>query len=204
MSFPISPPTRSTRATRRLLRTVLLTTLVTALLGGQAFTASPAPSEPGAASGNEARYGWPLHPEPEVVREYEPPSTPYGPGHRGVDLAGSIGQPVLAAGDGLVLFAAPVAGRPVVSIEHPGGLRTTYEPVTATVAVGDRVRRGEPIGALAGGHPECALPEPGACLHWGARRRLDYTDPLRLIGPSPVRLLPWTEPPGAELTSSVR
>ncbi len=103
-----------------------------------------------------------------------------------------------------MLFAAPLAGRPVVSIEHPGGLRTTYEPVTASVEVGDRVQLGEQIGVLAGGHPECAVPEPGACLHWGARRRLDYTDPLRLVGPSPVRLLPWTEPPGAELTSSVR
>ncbi|WP_228717348.1 M23 family metallopeptidase [Allosaccharopolyspora coralli] len=179
-------------------------TLVTALLGGQALVAASAPPAHGPSTRAESRYDWPLHPRPEVVRGYEAPSTPYGPGHRGVDLAGSLGQPVLAAGDGLVLFAAPLAGRPVVSIEHPGGLRTTYEPVTATVEVGDLVRRGESIGVLTGGHPECAVPEPGACLHWGARRRLDYTDPLRLVGPSPVRLLPWTEPPDAAFTSPVR
>ena len=128
------------------------------------------------------------------MRPYDAPATPYGPGHRGVDLAGSVGQPVLAAGDGLVLFAAPLAGRPVVSIEHPGGLRTTYEPVVATVTVGDQVLRGQRIGTLVAGHPECAVAEPRACLHWGARRRLAYTDPLRLVGPSHVRLLPWTEP----------
>ncbi|MDB4971612.1 MAG: hypothetical protein JWN44_7301, partial [Myxococcales bacterium] len=30
---------------------------------------------------------------------------PYGPGHRGADLAGAVGQPVLAADDGVVVFA---------------------------------------------------------------------------------------------------
>jgi murein DD-endopeptidase MepM/ murein hydrolase activator NlpD len=130
----------------------------------------------------------PLGDPPAVVRPFEAPASPYGPGHRGVDLAGGPGTPVLAAGAGVVVFAGMVAGRPVVSIEHSGGLRTTYEPVTPTVAAGQAVARGSPIGTLLPGHPGCPAP---ACLHWGLRRGDTYLDPLLLLRPPRVRLLPW-------------
>ena len=39
-------------------------------------------------------------------------------------------------------------GRPVVSIDHADGLRTTYEPVDPSVGAGQRVTRGSPIGTL--------------------------------------------------------
>ncbi len=113
---------------------------------------------------------------------------PYGPGHRGVDLAGHAGQLVLAAADGVVVFAAPLAGRGVVSVQHPDGLRTTYEPVAALVTAGAAVRRGQPLGELAPGHPSCA---PAVCLHWGVRRGTEYLDPLRLVAGGRIRLLPW-------------
>src|SRR5262249_19725721 len=73
------------------------------------------------------RFGWPLSGSPAVVRGFHPPALRYGPGHRGVDLAAAAGEPVLAAGAGTVVFAGVVAGRGVVSLSHPGGLRTTYE-----------------------------------------------------------------------------
>jgi murein DD-endopeptidase MepM/ murein hydrolase activator NlpD len=95
---------------------------------------------------------------------------------------------VLAAGDGVVVFAGMVAGRPVVSVDHPGGLRTTYEPVAPVVGAGQPVARGSPIGTLEAGHPGC----PGAaCLHWGLRRGDTYLDPLLFLRPPRVRLLPW-------------
>src|SRR5215212_6863897 len=50
------------------------------------------------------------------------PPSPYAAGHRGVDLSGALRAPVLAAGNGIVVFAGMVAGRPVVSIDHAGGL----------------------------------------------------------------------------------
>jgi murein DD-endopeptidase MepM/ murein hydrolase activator NlpD len=113
---------------------------------------------------------------------------PYGPGHRGVDLASVAGAAVLTAGAGTVLFAGEVVGRGVVSVDHPGGLRTTYEPVSATVAAGDRVARGEQLGTVQLGHPGCTAT---ACLHWGVRRGpSDYLDPLRLVVMPRVRLLP--------------
>jgi murein DD-endopeptidase MepM/ murein hydrolase activator NlpD len=123
-----------------------------------------------------------------VTRPFESLPNPYSAGHRGVDLAGSPGAPVLAAGAGVVVFAGMVAGRPVVSIDHADGLRTTYEPVDPSVAAGTRVTRGSPIGTLAAGHAGCPVP---ACLHWGLRRGETYLDPMALLRPPRVRLLPW-------------
>lgn len=80
-----------------------------------------------------------------------------------------------------------VAGRGVVSIDHGGGLRTTYEPLIAQVSAGQRVALGAVIGLLLPGHTGCA----GACLHWGLRRGAEYLDPLGLLTSGRVRLLPW-------------
>ena len=123
----------------------------------------------------------------DVIRPFERPPGPYAAGHRGVDLGGSPGSPVLAAADGVVVFAGTVAGRPVVSIDHPSGLRTTYEPVDPSVAAGQPVARGSPIGVLVAGHAGCPR---AACLHWGVRRGSNYLDPLALLHPAQVRLLP--------------
>ena len=133
-----------------------------------------------------ARFGWPLTPA-RVVRRFDPPPRPWLPGHRGADLAGLPGAEVRAAGAGTVVFAGRVAGRGVVSVAHAGGLRTTYEPVAATVAAGDTVAPGTPLGTLEPGHPGCPGP---ACLHWGLRRGDLYLDPLALLGLGRVRLLP--------------
>jgi murein DD-endopeptidase MepM/ murein hydrolase activator NlpD len=101
-----------------------------------------------------------------------------------VDLSAPAGSPVLAAGDGMVVYAGAVAARTLVSLEHRGGLRTTYEPIAPAVSAGRQVRRGEVIGHLQEGH--C----PSPCLHWGVRRGTDYLDPLRLVASGRIRLLP--------------
>jgi murein DD-endopeptidase MepM/ murein hydrolase activator NlpD len=144
----------------------------------------------GAAAPVEAGppWAWPLEGAgpAAVVRRFDPPATRYGSGHRGVDLASAPGVPVLAAGPGRVSYAGLLAGRGVVVVVH-GDLRTTYEPVTASVPVGAQVAAGAPIGHLAAGHAGCAAP---ACLHWGLRRGEEYLDPLGLLRAGPVRLLP--------------
>ena len=143
-------------------------------------------------------FRWPLDGPPRPVRRFDPPPLPWLPGHRGVDLAAAPGATVRAAGAGTVLFAGMVAGRPVVTVGHPGGLRTTYEPVHPEVHPGDVVALGAPLGVLLGGHPGCptaGVSTPiGGCLHWGARRDREYLDPLALLGLGPVRLLPVTAP----------
>ena len=137
---------------------------------------------------------WPLRPEPEVVAHFDPPTSPYGPGHRGVDLLGHTGQPVRAALGGTVTYAGPLAGRGVVVVSH-GDTRTTYEPVTARVSLGDSVAQGAVLGTLQPVASHCA---PRACLHWGWLRGETYLDPLRLVGAGPVRLLPlWRDSPVA-------
>ncbi len=101
----------------------------------------------------------PIPGPPRVLTAFAPPPTRYGP------------------------------GRGVISVEHEGGLRTTYEPVTASVAAGSPVAAGQPIGTLQAGHPGCA---PASCLHWGARLPDGtYLDPLALLRPWAVRLWPW-------------
>ncbi|MGI5505347.1 M23 family metallopeptidase [Lentzea sp. CA-135723] len=119
-----------------------------------------------------------------MVRAFEAPATPFGPGHRGADLAAPAGTPVLASADATVHYAGAVAARTLVSLRHPAGLSTTYEPITPTVTAGHRVRRGDVIGHLQPGH--CPTP----CLHWGARRATTYLNPLHLLTTGKVRLLP--------------
>ncbi|WP_183098979.1 M23 family metallopeptidase [Nocardioides pelophilus] len=135
---------------------------------------------------------WPLRPEPDVVALFDPPASPYGPGHRGVDLLGHPGQAVHAALAGTVTFAGSLAGRGVVVVSH-GDTRTTYEPVAARVSVGASVAQGAILGSLQAFRSHCA---PRACLHWGWLRGETYLDPLRLVGAGPVRLLPlWRDLP---------
>ncbi|BCL16236.1 hypothetical protein GCM10017556_39750 [Micromonospora sagamiensis] len=148
----------------------------------------PAPPRPFPGQG----FRWPLDDPSPSVRDFDPPSRPWLPGHRGVDLAAPADAPVRAAGAGVVLFAGMVAGRPVITVGHTEGLRTTYEPVRPSVRVGTRVVAGTPLGELSPGHAGCPVP---ACLHWGLRRGEDYLDPLALLGPVPVRLLPRVDPP---------
>src|SRR5215218_2989375 len=117
------------------------------------------------AHADDGRLDWPLRPRPAVLRMFDAPSPNWNRGHRGVDLAGVPGQPVYAAATGTVVFASQLAGRTLVSIAHPGGLRTTYEPVRPAVRVGQLVDAGTMIGELLAGHAGCSA---DACLHWGA------------------------------------
>lgn len=154
--------------------------------GGAAGSGAARPQAGGAAElPGRVTYGWPIEPA-DVVRPFDDPAQPWLAGHRGVDLAGSVGVPVRAAADGVVAFAGTVAGRGVVSVDHADGIRTTYEPVTASVVAGQAVAAGDALGTLDAGHGR------GSDLHWGARRgRDDYLDPTLLVtGDVVIRLLP--------------
>jgi murein DD-endopeptidase MepM/ murein hydrolase activator NlpD len=136
-----------------------------------------------------AGFRFPLPAPVVVLTPFDPPDRPWGSGHRGVDLAGSVDVEVRAAGAGEVIYAGPLAGRGVVSVQHLNGLRTTYEPVDPAVSAGTHVEAGQVLGRLAAGHPSCA---PAVCLHWGARTGPDaYVDPMLLVTGWRVRLLPW-------------
>lgn len=136
---------------------------------------------------SQRSFDWPLSPRPAVLRPFDPPRDQWSPGHRGVDLSAVVGQPVLSAGEGVVGFAGVVAGRGVLTVQHSGGLRTTYEPVDDRLASGTIVHRGTRVGVLSAEPGHCA---PGGCLHWGAISREAYLDPLSLLSVGRPILLP--------------
>ena len=161
---------------------------------GRAPGAATGPRRPGTAPGR-----WPVPgggPRPAVVRGWEPPARCTA-GHRGVDLAARPGAPVRAVAAGRVSFAGPVAGRGVLSVELTGTgdppLRTTYEPVRATVREGRaRWRRARWSAAC---ERRALRTARAGCLHWGLLRGGRYLDPLSLLPPwllrgGPSRLLP--------------
>ena len=137
-----------------------------------------------AIAGESSSFDWPSGSEVPVIRGFDNPEQAWKPGHRGVDLAMSEGQDVLAAGSGVVIYAGRINDRSVISLEHANGLRTTYEPVDPSVSKGDHVDTGDVIGTLVLGHLG-----PLPVLHWGAKFPGDvYIDPLGLIEPVEIRL----------------
>lgn len=132
----------------------------------------------------ESVWSWPLRPVPDVTRPFDLPH-PYGAGHRGVDLSAAPGAPVFAPDDGVVHFAGIVVDRPVLSIKHPNGLISSFEPAVATVSKGDAVARGDLIGHVSSDHVHA----PNGGLHLGARDGETYVDPLALLGAVPRAIL---------------
>jgi murein DD-endopeptidase MepM/ murein hydrolase activator NlpD len=121
-------------------------------------------------------YGWPV--AGPVIRPFEPPESPFGSGHRGIDVGAAPGTPVRAAHHGVVAFAGPVAGALYVSIDHADGVRTTYSWMGEVgVRRGSTVARGQIIGSSGAGHPGV---EPSH-LHFGARFAGEYIDPMLLL-----------------------
>lgn len=124
-----------------------------------------------------------------ITRPAEIPEKNWMPGHRGVDLALRVGATVLAADNGTVAFVGKVAGTPIISIDHPDGIRTTYQPVHARVRQGDEVKLGDAIGTLARPTGPQAHLQDG--LHWGALIAKDtYINPLSLLSTPTIRLKP--------------
>lgn len=164
-----------------------------AVPGASAAAAGVEPPSRGPVDRRPATASWPLRPEPGVLRPFDAPAQRWSPGHRGVDLAASAGQAVLAPAAGTVTFAGVVVDRGVLTLTHSGGLRSSFEPVTGQVPVGTVVAQGQPVAAV---DPLVAHCAPVTCLHWGVRRGEVYLDPLGLVLPPPPSvLLPLTGRP---------
>ncbi|MFF0988975.1 murein hydrolase activator EnvC family protein [Kocuria nitroreducens] len=178
----LGPPRSPTaRPGRKRSGTVPAGMLVLVLVLGAAL-----PSPGSAAQG----WAWPLSPRPAVVGEWAPPAQPWARGHRGVDLGAAPGASVRAPAAGTVSFAGFVVDRPVLTLDHGGGLRSSFEPVESALVAGDRVSRGQVVGVLRG-RDHCG---PRTCLHWGVRRDGDYVNPLQFVGElEPSVLLPVPE-----------
>jgi len=135
---------------------------------------------------------WPLAPRPRVLRAFDPPPKPWLSGHRGVDLgAAHDGAAVTSPAAGTVSFVGVVVDRPVITIDHGNGLRSSFEPVASTLATGAAVGPGQVLGTALPGHCGTA-----ACIHWGVRRGDFYVNPLQFVmDMRPSILLPLGAPP---------
>jgi len=106
------------------------------------------------------------------------PFAPTGPysGHFGVDYEVPMATPVTAAASGRVRFAGWVVDNLAVTIDHGGGLLTTYSYLgSVAVDVGHTVGQGQIIGWSGVAHAS-----PG--LHFSVRLRGSYQDPVRWLG----------------------
>ncbi len=120
-----------------------------------------------------------------ILDPFRLPDGPYGAGNRGIEYDTPAGAPVSAAAPGVVIFAGPVAGNLHITVDHGGGLRSSYSFVDQIlVARGDRVDAGARIATT------------GGPLHFGTRLHGRYVDPADLFG-SPVltvALVPHDDP----------
>lgn len=98
--------------------------------------------------------------------------------HTGIDISGSSGSPIAAAGSGRVILAETYGGygRAVV-IDHGGGLATLYAHQSSiAVSVGDRVSRGDTIGYVG-----CTGSCTGPHLHFETRENGARVDPMKYL-----------------------
>jgi murein DD-endopeptidase MepM/ murein hydrolase activator NlpD len=146
----------------------------------------------GSAATSAVAAGWTWPVVGPVIQAFDPPDTPYGRGHRGIDIAAEVGTTIVAPADGTVTFAGPIGGYLFVTMDHGGGLSSTYSWLSAKlVRKGDRVLRDQPIAFTGWGHPGASIPH----LHLGVKLDGAYVDPLSYLGPvslaSFVRLAPF-------------
>lgn len=144
------------------------------LLAGGFSSSGATPPVPGS-------WAWPVR--GPVINAFDPPDSPFGAGHRGIDIAVEVGTSILAPEAGSVAFAGRVGGHLFITIDHGGELTSTYSWLSViSVRRGDTVARGQVIGATGIGHPGSAIPH----LHFGVRLAGTYLDPLALLGPPSV------------------
>jgi murein DD-endopeptidase MepM/ murein hydrolase activator NlpD len=121
-----------------------------------------------------------------VTDPFRPPADPYGSGNRGVEYDTDPGDVVRAAAAGTVVFSGAVAGSLHVTVDHAGGVVSSYSHLLRiSVRGGAEVAQGQVI-AIAGDR-----------LHFGVRVDGNYVDPFGFIGVRRIRVRlvsagPWS------------
>jgi murein DD-endopeptidase MepM/ murein hydrolase activator NlpD len=111
--------------------------------------------------------------EATVIQPYAPIGR-YG-GHWGIDFAVPVGSAVLASDGGVISFAGVVAGNRTLTVDHGGGLRSSYSYLSAiNVVAGSPIGRGEKLGSSGVAHGTEAV-------HFSVRIDGSYVDPTGLF-----------------------
>lgn len=138
------------------------------------------------SDGWRQRFAWPakgrisgVFGSQRIYRGGEP-----GAYHSGVDIAGGAGAPVTAPADGVVVLAADkpftLEGHLLI-IDHGMGLNSAFLHLSRIdVKEGDRVKKGQPVGAI-GSSGRATGPH----LHWAVKWCAARVDPMALAGAMP-------------------
>lgn len=137
--------------------------------------------------GTASAWSWPLR--GAMLRAFSFGDDPYAGGqHRGIDVGGAPGEPVLAPTSGTVSYVGtvPTNGRTVTILTSDGYAVTLTHLGETSVSKGALVAEGEPVGSAGtSGTPEY----PDAYVHLGIRTASEpegYLDPLRFLPVRPV------------------
>jgi len=120
-------------------------------------------------------FGFPVN---GSFRQSSPFGMRWGRAHEGIDFAGQTGTPIVAGGDGVVVFAGRQGGYGnMVDIRHSNGFMTRYGHMSRIrVSEGQRVSRGDPIGDMGS-----TGRSTGPHLHYEVHRNGTPVDPATFI-----------------------
>ena len=102
----------------------------------------------------------------------------WGRAHEGIDMAGAVGSPIYATGDGTVTYAGWESGYGnLIKIRHDFGIETRYGHLSKIrVSVGQKVSRGEKIGDMGN-----TGRSTGPHLHYEVRTNGTAKNPMTFI-----------------------
>ncbi|WP_111559085.1 DUF5930 domain-containing protein [Paracoccus sediminilitoris] len=102
----------------------------------------------------------------------------WGRMHEGIDMAGPVGTPIYATGDGVVIQAGRASGYGnLIKIQHELGTETRYGHLSRIrVKVGDKVSQGDLIGDMGN-----TGRSTGPHLHYEVRMKGRAVDPMSFI-----------------------
>jgi len=129
----------------------------------------------------DSEWGLPLAAPALLVHQFRSPNSDYSSGHRGVDYAVIDDQDLLAPSAGTLVFTGMVANKPVVTILHAGGYRSTFEPACASLPKGSNLLAGQHFGSVCAKKYQSHC-RPSLCLHFALKLDDKYLSPLALIG----------------------
>ncbi len=133
---------------------------------GEAPAAADATRKPDTAA--MARFIWPT--EGKLIRKFDTTT-------KGIDISGQLGQPVVAVGDGTVLYAKGMRGYGnLVIIDHSEGLVSAYaHNKTILVREGQTVTKGQRVAEMGDSDAESVR------LHFEIRQLGKPVDPISLL-----------------------
>lgn len=133
-----------------------------------AKTVTPMPDERRTDAGIQTDWIWPA--EGKVIAAFDAR-------RKGIDIAGKLGQPVVAAGNGTVLYAGRMRGYGnLVIVKHAGNLLSAYaHGKTILVKEGQTVSKGQKIAEMGNSDTDAVK------LHFEIRQQGKPVDPTKFL-----------------------